>query len=215
MIISKDYVFVHLQKTGGSFVERFLKFYYEGCNEVTPKHCGLDELGIYNQVKDKTIFGCVRNPWDWYVSFWASNVNPSAGGKYNGLFPAMFTEESLNDFNAFVDLVMNNNLGIMNYFNFNDICGRRIGIYTYRYLKCFYSVDGDRFLMDKILRMESLRDELASFLELDEKKRIELFTFPRVNVGLHRSYRDYYSDNSVELVAQRDELIIKEYGYEF
>lgn len=70
MFISKNLLFLEMQKTGGSHILKLLKNLTEG--ESIGKHNRLD-----NEHESRFVFGSIRNPWDWYVSLWAYGV----GGK--------------------------------------------------------------------------------------------------------------------------------------
>jgi hypothetical protein len=67
MFISKDLVFLELQKTGGSHILRLLSQWVDG--EVVGKHNRLDRGS-----DERFVLGSIRNPWDWYVSLWAYGV---------------------------------------------------------------------------------------------------------------------------------------------
>ena len=64
MLIGTDFVFLHLQKTGGNHVAKLLKPYVSF--EARGKHNGLS-AGL----RRPHVFMGIRNPWDWYVSLWA------------------------------------------------------------------------------------------------------------------------------------------------
>lgn len=68
MFVAKDFVFLEMQKTGGSHILKLLRRYTHG--ENFGKHNRL--IDAY---KDKFIIGSIRNPWDWYVSLWAYGVS--------------------------------------------------------------------------------------------------------------------------------------------
>lgn len=68
MLVTADFVFVHLHKCGGSFLnEALLRFvptarrvgYHYPCSQIPASHRHLPVLGV------------VRNPWDFYVSYHA------------------------------------------------------------------------------------------------------------------------------------------------
>lgn len=67
MFVSKDLVFLELQKTGGSHILRLLSQWVDG--EIVGKHNRLDRENAA-----KFVVGSIRNPWDWYVSLWAYGV---------------------------------------------------------------------------------------------------------------------------------------------
>lgn len=64
LFITKDLIYLELQKTGGSHIRRLLKQYADGVAD-----------GKHNRLLDnpgnKAVIGSIRNPWDWYVSLWA------------------------------------------------------------------------------------------------------------------------------------------------
>jgi hypothetical protein len=80
MILSRHFVFIHLPKTGGTFVKRLLNIYAPPDWEVSevialgghprndPNHPTIKDIpSAYGGIP---IFGFVRNPWDWYVSWY-------------------------------------------------------------------------------------------------------------------------------------------------
>ncbi len=210
MVLGNNFIFVHLQKTGGSFVEQFLHSIYNDCKDIIPKHGGLYGLGLSKYPHMK--FGCVRNPWAWYVSWWSSNSKH--GVPYTGLFPSIFTEDNINDFGTFLRNIMSINYGSMPYIEFDDIVKFDIGVYSYRYHRCFCSPDGEN-LMDYIIRTERIRLELPNVLNLLNKEYNQLCEFPRKNVGGHKPYYEYYNDELIEMVRYKDRDIISNHGFEF
>jgi hypothetical protein len=112
------------------------------------------------------------------------------------------------------------------------------GYSTYRYCRLYVDSFGslasaattsrmrrvlsEGFLPDAMIRTESLSDDLiaalrgagydiADTLEHKLRDRVEV----RVNRSRHLRYTAYYDDETVELVAERDALIISRHGYEF
>ena len=80
----------------------------------------------------------------------------------------------------------------------------------------------ERFLPEAMIRTESMSNDLLAALRgagYDIDDALELKTRERVGVPVNRSqhlpYTTYYDDDSVELVAERDALIISRHGYEF
>ena len=70
MFVTKDLIYLELQKTGGSHIRRLLKQVSDG-----------EPVGKHNRLVDspgsKSVIASIRNPWDWYISLWAYG----AGGK--------------------------------------------------------------------------------------------------------------------------------------
>lgn len=67
-----------MQKTGGTHIASLLSNYFNGYSSGK-KH---DWLIDYDT--EKYILGSIRNPWDWYVSLWASGIE-KRGGLYKRL----------------------------------------------------------------------------------------------------------------------------------
>ena len=66
MIATEQFVFVHVPKTGGVFL-----------GEAMREHTAAEDLGqhaLYGNLPERyrglPAICFVRNPWDWYVSFW-------------------------------------------------------------------------------------------------------------------------------------------------
>lgn len=68
---------------------------------------------------------------------------------------------------------------------------------------------------DRILRMESLNEELLDLLQSIGKKVTmeDLEAIGKTNASSHRKYDTYYDDETYKLVAERDRFIIERYGY--
>jgi hypothetical protein len=73
---------------------------------------------------------------------------------------------------------------------------------------------------DDMIRIEHLEDELRRVLEragyeLDaaQSQLLHERCRQKTNVSPHRSTRDYYDDESLELVATRERVLVERYGY--
>lgn len=73
MIIADDFVYVHMPKTGGTFVTHALKqvhkahgHKYGRISDIEPKHGTCHDIPAEH--RHKTIVSTIRNPFDWYVS---------------------------------------------------------------------------------------------------------------------------------------------------
>jgi len=95
MIVTDGFVFLHLHKSGGSFVNEFLKRFYPSAREigyhlpwslVPESHADLPALGL------------VRNPWSYYVSWYTFQKQRP---RPNALFRLLSDDGSL-DFEAIV-----------------------------------------------------------------------------------------------------------------
>ena len=65
MLVTRDFVLIHVPKTGGTFLNGLIKEHCEVLHE--------DMHGPYSRLpaeyRDLPAIGFVRNPWDWYVSW--------------------------------------------------------------------------------------------------------------------------------------------------
>ena len=94
MIVSDKLVFIHMHKTGGQFVLRALLNYVGGSRQIgyhTPRR------NLPVEFHDLPLLGFVRNPWDWYVSWFC--FNQQKPGTQNPLY-AVMSEGARNDFGA-------------------------------------------------------------------------------------------------------------------
>ena len=78
MFVTDKLIFVQLQKTGSTHVERCLQALFGGevFGHRTKKH---DRIPKGFNRTGKLIVGSVRDPWDWYVSLWAFGSKGSGG----------------------------------------------------------------------------------------------------------------------------------------
>ena len=71
MIASKNFIFIHNFRSGGTYLNKFIE-----------EHLGGTFIGYHHNIKDVPKeylelprFGAVRNPWDWYVSIYYHCLN--------------------------------------------------------------------------------------------------------------------------------------------
>jgi hypothetical protein len=229
MIVTSRFVFLHLHKSGGTFVnECLLKFLpdarhvgYHLPRKMTPQHsANLPALGF------------VRNPWSYYVSwyfFQLERPNP------NFLFRVLSDNGQL-DFNATVRNMLNLGAGSVRlelllralpktYSNqglnlpspeLEPIRDTRLGFYTYLY-RHLYTGGAQPTIVG---RLEELRAEFTAMLTSvgqavsSEMQRYVEDEAPR-NASNHSAYTEYYSPETRDLVAERDAEVILRHGYRF
>ena len=205
MVVGDDFIFFHLQKTGGTFIEKFLLTKIGGTKKLLPTHQGFGKIVVGNR---KT-FGAVRNPWSWYVSWWASRVQTNTD-----LFKDLFGGERKHNFKKFMLYVMNEDFGKLHDLDSKIMRDKDIGIYTYRYLKCICDKSGV-CMLDDVIYTESLKTDLSNLLNIRGNKKELLFSMGKKNTSSHKNFRNYYDDELIELVYVKDKLIIDRYGYTF
>ena len=175
------------------------------------------------------VLGFVRNPWSYYVSWYAFQAGRP---RPNPLFRVLSNEGQL-DFAAtlrnMLDLgtsgeylealiaalpkgYRNRGLNLPG-FELAAIARSGLGFYSFLH-RHVYGGAGVRH----IGQMEHLREELASMLvgvgqPVSAAMRAYLHDAPAQNVSEHKPYAQYYSAELRELVAQRDAEVIERYGY--
>ena len=228
MIVTDRFVFLHLHKSGGTFVNKFLQTFFPDARQIgyhLPRACLPDSCAAL------PLLGSVRNPWDYYVSWYAfqsamPNPNPvfrvaSAGGRL-GFADSVRNLLTLGEQPALLGAVRDGlpdtfpNRGInLTRSCLQPLAGRRIGFYSFLYRR-IYGEANDVLMLD----MHALRDGLPVLLEqtgvpATPAMRDYLKHTPALNSSKHGHYADYYDAALRALVAERDAEVIARHGYAF
>lgn len=77
-IVTDKYVYCHMPKTGGTWMTNYLQQEHEGVRALSG-HSAASELdpAVY---EGKTLFGTVRDPWSWYLS-WYNHATRNKGAR--------------------------------------------------------------------------------------------------------------------------------------
>jgi hypothetical protein len=228
MIATEHCVFLHLHKSGGTFVNEGLLRFVPDARQIGYH---LPRKLIPPPLAHLPVVGLVRNPWSYYVSwfsFQSRNSRPNAlfrvlsdGGTLDfagtlrnmldlgaggvqldaliAALPPAYTNRGLNLPGAAIAPIRNSGLGFYSY------------LYRYMY-------DGPGIL--HMGRMERLREEFATLLAsvgqpVSGPLRAYLTEAPASNTSDHAAYTTYYSDALRERVAERDGDLIARFGYRF
>jgi len=222
MILHKDFIFVHLQRTGGTFVSDYLLHNIEN----TVKHDSSSHEAVFNYRSDPTIkFGYIRNPYDWYLSLWSFTRK-----EYSEYAKSLFRDAKCRyDINLWIKSLFNNYSNLYPTLNLLKANSLDIGLFTFKYLCLFYHKDvfsdisnyKKYLLLDKVLLFENLRDELRNFFDenifkLNDSQVNELYKYEKINISEHRKYTEgYYNKEVIDLLKYKDRIIFNEYNYEF
>ena len=228
MIVTDRFVFLHLHKSGGTFVNRFLQSFFPDARQIgyhLPRTC------LPASCAALPLLGSVRNPWDYYVSWYAfqsamQHPNPvfrviSAGGRL-GFTASVRNLLTLGEQATLLDAICDelpdtySNRGINLTRNcLQPLAGSRIGFYSFLY-RHIYGAANDVSMLD----MHALRDGLPVLLEqigvpATAAMRHYLSRAPALNSSEHGHYADYYDATLRALVAERDAEVIARHGYAF
>jgi len=229
MIVTDRFVFLHLHKSGGTFVNECLLRFVPEAHEIgyhLPRHL------IPPESRSLPVLGFVRNPWSYYVSWHAFQ---SARPQPNALYTIASEQGRL----GFKDTVRNVlelgsgsarlerllaemptdyvNRGInLPAFALEPIRDTGLGFYSYLYRYLFGTHDGRL----TVGRLEVLRDELPRLiagtgLPVSAAMRAYIETAAPRNATGHARYTDLYDAELREQVAERDASIIARHGYVF
>ena len=231
MIATNRFVFVHLHKSGGSFVnECLLRFfpdartlgYHLPASLVPAALCALPVLGF------------VRSPWSYYVSWYAFQ---SQRPRPNALFRCVSDDGTL-DFKASVRNMLRlgddgprldrllaalpGQYGTQGFglnlpnFALAPIRGSGLGFYSFLF-QYMYTAPG---IEPVIGRCESLRPDLLAFFErsgvpVSTELREFVQAAPPRNTSAHGDWRGYYDRELADLIAAHDADVVERFGYRF
>lgn len=228
MIVTDRFVFLHLHKSGGTFVNRFLQAFFPDARRIgyhLPRAC------LPASCAALPLLGSVRNPWDYYVSWYAFQ---SAMPRPNPVFRVVSDQGRL----GFADSVRNlltlgeqpalldairdglpdtfSNRGInLTRDCLKPLADSQLGFYSFLYQR-IYGEATDVSILD----MHALRDGLPVLLEqigvpATTAMRHHLARTPALNPSEHGHYADYYDESLRALVAERDAGVIARHRYAF
>jgi hypothetical protein len=231
MIATERFVYLHLHKSGGTFVNECLMRFFPGARRIGYH---LPASLLPPELRALPLLGFVRSPWSYYVSWYAFQ---SQRPRPNVLFRSVSDNGAL-DFRASVRnlLELGNDAQRLERllaqlpdrygegafglnlpdFALAPIAGSGLGFYSYLF-RYMYSAPG---LEPVVGTCENLRADLLAFLEgHGVEVSAELRDFVRTaaprNASSHGDWRDYYDRELAELVAERDASVIERFGYRF
>ncbi|MBL8269683.1 hypothetical protein [Steroidobacter sp.] len=229
MIVTPRFVFLHLHKSGGTFVNIGLVRFVADARQLGYH---LPRSLIPAQFASLPLLGSVRNPWSYYVSWYSfQRTRPQP----NALFLTLSAGNTL-DFNGTVrnmlnlgrdDELLDRVLAALpaSYINqglnlpaaaLAPIRGSGLGFYSFLYRYLY----GPDVTAVKLARMEQLRVEVPQLLEsVGEPMTAELRDYmnaaPAVNTSDHQPHRQLYDAELAQLVSERDAVVIERHGYTF
>lgn len=229
MIATPRFVFLHLHKSGGTFVnECLLRF----VPEARQLGYHLPRNLIPKRDAHLPVLGFVRNPWSYYVSwysFQSTRPRPNAlyrilsnGGKleFAGTIRNMLRlgeDHNLLEFviTALPETYMTAGLNLPGY-ALEAIRDSGMGFYSFLHAYMFGAQDNQLH----VGRMEDLRTDLFRLLsEVDQPVSDEMYDYilnrAPANISPHADYSKYYDDELRDLVAQYDRAVIEHYNYAY
>jgi hypothetical protein len=230
MIVTDKFVFVHLPRSGGTFVSDVIRKFFPSAHEVGYH---LPRSLLPREHSHLPVLGAVRNPWEFYVS-WYHHVWPRDAGSElvswmseNGKLGFIGTiRNALNlgaedeRLDALIELLPEHvdyrkrNIPNITKEAMRRVRGTGLGYYTFRFNHLFGNADDVFFY-----RLETLSQDLVGFFESIDAATDELRDYvlhsEKVNGAEHLHYSTYYTPELAELVSIRDRQLIERFGYIF
>lgn len=230
MIVTDKFVFVHLPRTGGTFVSEVIRKFFPSAHEIG-RHLPRELLP--EEYSHLPVLGTARNPWEFYVSLyhyaWARDAT--------SILVSWMSENGKLDFIGSIRNVLN--LGVndervdaliemlpehIDYSRthipnvtkdaVHRVRGTGVGYYTFRFNQMFGNPD-DMFFC----RLETLKQDLVAFFErigaATDELRDYVLRSDKKNISEHLHYSTYYTADLAELVSIRDRALIERFGYAF
>lgn len=227
MIATRRFVFLHLHKSGGTFVNRWLLRHFRDARQIgyhLPRRLVPPELAHL------PVLGLVRNPWSYYVSWFTfqsgmARPNPlfqvlSDGGKL-GFEETIGNMLELGNDNRRLDRIVaalpssygRSGLNLPG-LELARIRNTGIGFYSFLYSHIYGQGPAS------LARMEHMREELPPLLRdlgenPGEAALADLNVAAPLNATAHGHYAEYYEPSLRDIVARRDSIVIERHGYEF
>jgi hypothetical protein len=230
MIATERFVFLHLHKSGGSFVNDCLMRFLPDAQQIGYH---LPRSLVPKPFAHLPVLGFVRNPWSYYVSwytFQARRAQPNALFRILSDEGQLGFEQTIRNMldlgtaarnqrldrlvSALPQMYGSRGLNLPG-FALERIRGSGRGFYGFLYR---YMYDGPGVM--QIGRMERLRSELLPMLSavgapVGASMREYILEAPARNVSEHSDYAEYYGEALRDLVAERDAEIIDRHAYRF
>jgi hypothetical protein len=197
----KKLIFLHIPKTGGASVQTELNNYCNGSDKdmyvkyFHGHHIPFSELKnrMYkdnqNKIFDEYNKICiVRNPWDWHVSWYhyLKQTPPYSSGYINEY--NLCNNKSFNDYIKWLC----------------DVKKTSKGKPELNMLDWVVNENGD-IIPNDIIKYETLNEDLIKYG----------LNIPHINKSIHKGFKTYYNDETIELVRDKHKLDIEHFKYEF
>jgi hypothetical protein len=220
MLVASQLVFVHIPRTGGAFVKGVLGDHLE-VDVSAPRlatHAAYHELPA--KFRDRPGFCVVRNPWDWYVSWYHHSM--AQGPRLAGLDPSHPKRANWRTLfsggqSTFKETVTRMCEGRLEHAFSGSARRRDVDLYS-EYVR----VLAGRAIGQGQLepgRFEELVPFLVDFLDrrglLTDPLRDAIEGSPPTNASEHGPYRTYYDQELCELVGHKARWLTERFGYAF
>jgi len=235
MIITERFVFVHMHKTGGqslnAIIQRTIPSY-----QFIGYHYPHSEIPTCSI--NLPIVGIVRNPWDWYISWYAFNSGPTARSP---LF-AIVSDSGKADLKTTITnlvnlgstssssqahrqqlikvlpetLEQNNGVGLTKG-DIRNFVNNNMGYYSWMFRRMLGDYTSAQLHIGRFENLQSDFLQIMDSLSVEQTPAIkhELSQQERKNTSRHSHYSHYYDKDLQNLLAEKESGLIQHFDYKF
>ncbi|MGE3172362.1 MAG: hypothetical protein AB7O97_07020 [Planctomycetota bacterium] len=199
MILSDHFVFLHVPKTGGTFVRRILERYAPKSWNVVmgDDHANRDNIPASHA--HLPILGFVRNPYSWYVSWYH------------------FQQDMREPF--FLEISEDGALPFGETMRRAILSREEILLGAGPFTQMLQHMFGEQGNGVRYGRMEDMRVDLprmfGELTEVPAPMREAIESMEKKNTSEHDPYHTYYDDELRELIRERDKVVFELFDYEW
>jgi len=234
MIVTKRFAFIHMHKTGGQSIKQSLLNCVEGATEIGYHY---PHSMLPQNYAHLPLVALIRNPWDWYVSWYAFNRE---AGMNNPLF-RIVSDGGVSDFKttisnlvrlaehneqsqfyrwALISILpdtLENNFGVgLTKDAIRALEKSPNGYCTWLFNRMIGSAKSNPV---HIGRFENLQEDFIRImrqLDVDEITQLQRdLDQTKLNSSSHSHYSRYFDEELRNLVAEKENKLIGQFGYEF
>jgi hypothetical protein len=203
VFIHERFVFLQMRKAGSTFLGDALQRELPS-GGLSPHGKHAPWAKIPPDARHRPVLVFIRNPWDWYVSWYHFNLE--RGGTPNGYWKAISEGGRLN-FAQTVRKAVTISAAIMGADLYSTLFRNLVG-------------DGLDSQLLTVGRFESLFDDFVTFLttagvELGDEAIARIQAAAPINASDRGAYRHYYDDKLRDIVGDSCGPFIDRFGYEF
>jgi hypothetical protein len=209
MFITRNFTFLHIMKTGGTWILRAVQD-VPGLFLEVRSHAHFSTLPAH-EAKSLPVFAITRNPWDWYVSMYfylndvVTNKRQDFRAPYHQLDPG---RQAITDLykRPFEEVMLSETTHRRElYQQLRDFTLREDGLHEQ--IEWLRFEDGT---MQNFFKMCAL-----SGTKIPPNKEVKIRKKNPINVSQHKHYSHYYTNETVDAVAKLEASTIERFGYDF
>ena len=220
MISHEKFIFARMPRTASGFTRKFIMDNIDDCEEAEDGHQPIPHGD------DRFRFGALRNPFDWYVSWWQQTMYNHQNYKH----PVWSDIQHRGGYEFANFLQLEHNIGGKNTWVDYDVVRKLdIGTMTYFYLKVLCNFDFDssdiqqaNLLLDKLFVYEDLESSVTSIVQrfsgkTENQLRRSFKKVKRENKSFLRDsgWKIYHSNETIALIKHKDRLLFDRHADQF